>query len=214
MKGKMITANSKDLNVTWNDSTLSIQLNDAVSQETEITCSAASTFDGKGLVIFYLFTRFKEFYIWYNIDDNQNDPKIRDKFGIEVKIASTDAAATVASKTALAIDNTKDFEATSTDAVVTVVNTMGGECNEPIDTNSEFDFTVTVSGKSTLYSGIPFTELSEILDVEVADDGSAVIYGLEKHIVTRSNLLYKWKSEGTYYLPARKEKSASWVDLT
>jgi len=114
-------------------------------ESTEVVTDAASTLSGGDY--FTISSPTTDYYVWYDIDDGSADPNITGRTGIEVDILGTDTAAQVATKTAAAIANVADFDASVTGgATLTIANVVAGDATDSADNNTGFTITKRIDG--------------------------------------------------------------------
>lgn len=88
------------------------------------------------------------FYIWYNVDGGGTDPAIGGATGIEVAITSIDSAATIATKTSIAINNQDEFTTEVEGNAVDITNDRFGPSTNITDVNTEHvEFVTKVDGE-------------------------------------------------------------------
>ncbi|NJO65528.1 MAG: hypothetical protein HC836_47770, partial [Richelia sp. RM2_1_2] len=124
---------------------------------------------------FYLYSANDviEYYVWYNVDGLGTDPAIGGKTGIEVEIVANDLSTVVATKTALAINDTEKFNCqVGTDAVLYINNARGGETSATEDVNTGFYIRQLIAGENRALIATLFIEYdgnNEIISVERDD---------------------------------------------
>lgn len=147
--------------------TFEIQFNENLTptgavEVTPVTCPGDSSGSLSGT--YWLLNSPTEFYyVWYDVDNNSTDPEISGRVGIEVDIATGNAATTVATNTATAIATLVNFGATPSGTLVTVTNADEGNVIDAIDGNAG----VTIGSITQGASSAPIRNYVEI-------DGSTI----------------------------------------
>lgn len=156
-------------------------LNQATVEVTEVTCNvAAPLLGGKYFTINSPYTRY---YVWYDVNYISTDPAPVGKTGVEVSIANTDSAETVASKTAAAVNNLSDFTATASLDKVTILNVIVGNVIDSADVNTGFTIS-TVNQGGDVSSSYLYT-MGSALKLEYISTNS-----IENFITADASFLY------------------------
>jgi outer membrane protein assembly factor BamB len=88
-----------------------------------------------------------DYYVWYNVENSGKDPAPANKTAIEVSIHASASAGTLAAATARAIEQSEDFTASLSGAVVEIVNRATGDVVDAEDVNTNFaSFKVKTQG--------------------------------------------------------------------
>jgi hypothetical protein len=118
---------------------------------TKITCNAASTLPNSGTGGYLLINSAnnkKKYYIWFNVDNNNTDPNLANKIGVEVKVNSTDSDTIVAQKLKQKmILYINDFSISGTNNEVILETTDFGESDDTQDVSTGFTITILQQGK-------------------------------------------------------------------
>jgi hypothetical protein len=85
------------------------------------------------------------YYVWYDVNSAGVDPALSGKTGVKVSVATNDTATAVATATAAAITALADFNASSSAAIVTVTNAVGGPATDLTDGAAPSGFTLSVT---------------------------------------------------------------------
>jgi hypothetical protein len=214
--GKIINVGTKILLCSFKNSAVEIEeysdsgTLSAEKEEITITCNHSDTI--KGGEYFILNSPLTNYYVWYTKDNEGENPYVGESVGIKVNVYTDDDATVVATKTAAAINALDAFNASSSAEVVTVENTLGGECPDSIDGNTQFNVEVTKQGyRKMLFDGTLGTDVVQILDITIAADGSAKILATVKY--PRKFKVGRWVSETVKFRPTFITKPAGWITL-
>ena len=91
-----------------------------------------------------------EYYVWMNVNAAGTDPAIAGKTGVEITLATSASASTVAAAVAAALDALGGFGAVDAGAVVTVTNAVNGSTTDASAETSGFTLAVTQQGYGTI----------------------------------------------------------------
>lgn len=125
-----------------------------VAEVTDVTCAAdvAGSLNNK---YFWIFTRAKSYYVWFNVNSGGADPAPTAPSGgpattqgVEIAIATSATAAQVGDAVQTAVHALADFNATDDNAgVVTITNAVADNVKDAIDGNTvTFSFSTTTQG--------------------------------------------------------------------
>lgn len=89
------------------------------------------------------------YYVWYDTGP-ETDPAVGGRTGITVSVAGGDSAATLASKTQIAIDAVGDFGAIDTGNQVDITDATTGPVADAVDVDSTISITTIAQGQDTL----------------------------------------------------------------
>jgi len=124
------------------NSTWDMNYADGTQQVSNVT-TVADVGGSLGGTWFSLNSPSKDFYVWYNVDGGSTNPAVAGKTGIEVDISAGDTAASVAAKTAAALNDVSYFTATATGANLTITNTYTGATADAANGTASPGFTIT-----------------------------------------------------------------------
>lgn len=211
--GKLITMGGTELVVSWSGGRLMVALATPIQQVVKVETTTLDDINTSNVPRFYIHTPFKSFYVWYEIDNYNINPREMDKFDIKVSVNSTDTDTQIATKTANAINVHTDFTASSSTNEVTITCVAGGECDEPSDKSTGFTIITDTLGKSEIYDGFPFEDVVKILDVNIGSDGSATFACLKQVTVHRENRPDRWNYSRTTFIPVKKSKGSGFISI-
>lgn len=86
------------------------------------------------------------YYIWFKVSGSGSDPAIVGRTGVEIAISTNDSATAVAAAVAAVLNPMSDFAASSSLAVLTITNALGGLTTDAAAGNSGFSVSVTTQG--------------------------------------------------------------------
>lgn len=193
---------------------LGINQVDPKQEITKVVCRAANLMPGSAM-FFFNSNEFLQYYVWYNKEDANKDPKPGGKTGIEIKINNDDTAIEIAEKTALKISEVEGFTSTSSNNVITITSDEFGDIYPPADFNTGFDIVVEQKGQYTasLFAGKLWSDCREIKDVNLFEDGSAeVFFTLAKQYVNRMNLNKRFDISKEFFMDNYRVIPAGWLN--
>ncbi len=94
-----------------------------------------------------------QYYVWLNVNSLGVDPAISGKTGVEVAVATSASANTIATAVAAALDALAGFVSTASTATVTITNAVVGSTTDIAAGNSGFTVAVTTQGMPTAITG-------------------------------------------------------------
>lgn len=214
MPGKIIVANGKTLLCKWENTKVEVWNSTAAAEKTTITCTAASTLSGGEF--FTLSTPSNDYYVWFSKAGTGSEPDV-DGIGVQVSLNSEDAAG-VALAVRTELGKKADVIVTVDDDDVIIESAEKGDATDAADGSvaTGFGFTQDTDGSGDLFNGVPFNDVVEIVDMDIADDGSANFFCLEKQVLTEEILLQDAtpsKRTKTNYNPVLKTKTSGWVTI-
>lgn len=107
-----------------------------------------NTLDALNNKYFFIYSAKDEtlYYVWFNSNSLGTDPLLSGT-AVPVALATSDTAAQVATKLAIALDGLADFSASATTDTVTVISSNYGYSTSAYDGNSAFTFALTLEGQ-------------------------------------------------------------------
>lgn len=109
--------------------------------------SNAQTLNNK---VWYINTggNLQQYYVWYSVSGTGTDPLVSGKTGIVVNVPLGATAATVATNTKIALENTQKFTVIAKEDTLLITNNNVGVCTAATEGNSNFVIFVQKSGEN------------------------------------------------------------------
>ncbi len=109
--------------------------------------SNAQTLNNK---VWYINTggNLQQYYVWYSVSGTGTDPLVSGKTGIVVNVPLGATAATVATNTKIALENTQKFTVIAKEDTLLITNNNVGVCTAAAEGNSNFVIFVQKSGEN------------------------------------------------------------------
>lgn len=199
LEGKLDVANGSTLNISWKGGRLTVLKTDAMKETTTITCNAADTLSG-GEYFTINGTAGEDYYVWFEVEGVGNDPRVANRTGVKITLAELDLNTDVASEVARRLNEATTLNASVTTNVVTVITSYPANIENAADQDTGFTISVTQEGQDPdVYDGIPFKDVRQILDIDIADDGSAKLTVEVERKIIKPKQPVSWTTKEVQY---------------
>ena len=118
------------------------------AQVLQVICTNEDAGGGIGAEYWLMSTPVNDYYVWYDVDDDSEDPAVSNRVGIEVDVDNHDSATAVATATAAALTAVTGITATSSTNTVTVTNDGIGKVTDPSVGTTPFTIDIEAAGSS------------------------------------------------------------------
>lgn len=184
VSAKHVTSNGISLILSYQNSLVSVARANARAEVTEVVCDAIGT-SAEGSEYFVLTdTRGNYYYVWLNIDEDEDPAPNSDWNGVEVSVSLGDTASDVATAVGNAIDALTSFSTSVATDTVTITHTTAGQPEESAyNVDTDFTINVTTEGideNQVMKKEAPWNDAMEVIDVDLQDAASADLYAVVK----------------------------------